>query len=118
MWAGSKADEYAHDAEGGVYADLDVEAFQSLDEVLLPLGEHATAHLFEEPATHWDAHDTVISNGMMAAPVAHPLLLAVLRSIRPHAVLAEAGVLVFLSSSARLALSLIGERKEEDEAEA
>jgi mannosyltransferase OCH1-like enzyme len=62
-------------SEGGVYADMDVEAFRPLDEVLTPRGAAPTIHLFEEPATHWEAHGTVISNGMMAAPPKHPLLL-------------------------------------------
>ena len=82
-------------AEGGVYADLDVEAFLPLDEVVAPRGEYPTAHLFEEPATHWDAHDTVISNGMMAAPPSHPLMMALMRSIRPVAA-------VFASSGSHL----------------
>ena len=78
-------------SEGGVYADMDVEAFRPLDEVLTPRGAAPTIHLFEEPATHWEAHGTVISNGMMAAPPKHPLLLAVLRSIRPVAAVFASG---------------------------
>ena len=41
--------------------------------------------LFEEPASHWEAHGTVVSNGLMGAPQGHPLLLKLLRSITPVA---------------------------------
>lgn len=40
---------------------------------------------FEEPVTHWEAHNTVISNGLMASPKGHPLLKRILKSIRPVA---------------------------------
>lgn len=80
-------------AAGGVYADLDVEAFRPLDQLLAPVAavgeKHGAArpvlHLFEEPVPHWDAHDTVVSNGLIAAPAGHPMLLRLLKAIRPIA---------------------------------
>lgn len=95
-------------AEGGVYADMDVEAFLPLDDVLAPRGAAPTAHLFEEPATHWDMHGTVISNGMMSAPPQHPLLLAVLRSIRPVAA-------VFASGGSKMLQGALAKCAEEEE---
>ena len=87
-------------AEGGVYADLDVEAFKPLDKLLMPTGAASTAHLFEEPVTHWTIHDNVISNGLMASPPEHPLMLAILRSIRPVAA-------VFASTGSHLVQSAL-----------
>ena len=69
--------------EGGVYADLDVECFQPLDELFASFSSRSVLQLFEEPATHWDHHNTVISNGLMASPKGHPLLKRILESIRP-----------------------------------
>ena len=48
--------------------------------------------LFEEPASHWDAHGTVISNGLMAAAPEHPLLHEFIGAVRPvPAVFASTG---------------------------
>ena len=41
--------------------------------------------LFEEPVSHWSAHDTVVSNGLIAAPQGHKLLKKLLRAINPGA---------------------------------
>ena len=78
-------------AEGGVYADLDIEAFQPLDEVLDAEETAASFLFFEEPPTHWKAHNTVISNGLMAAPPGHTLLLRMLKAIRPVADVFQSG---------------------------
>ncbi|KAL1523053.1 hypothetical protein AB1Y20_018013 [Prymnesium parvum] len=72
-------------AEGGVYADLDVEAFLPFDAVTDAKETLGALLLFEEPATHWEAHGTVISNGLIASPQAHPLLLRLMSAIRPVA---------------------------------
>ena len=69
-------------AEGGLYIDLDIEAFQPLDH-LLQAEARPTMHLFEEPVPHWSAHDTVVSNGLLASPKGHPLLLRLLSAVRP-----------------------------------
>ena len=69
-------------AEGGLYADLDIEAFQSLDRIL-QAEARPTTQLFEEPVPHWSAHDTVVSNGLLASPKGHPLLFRLLSAIRP-----------------------------------
>lgn len=68
-------------AMGGVYADLDVDAYRPLDELLAS----PALQLFEEPYPHWAAHGNVISNGLVIAPRGHPLLLRILRAIRPTA---------------------------------
>ena len=72
-------------AEGGIYADLDVEAFQAIDDVVDDAQTRGAILLFEEPATHWEAHGTVISNGLIASPAGHPFMMRMLKSIRPVA---------------------------------
>lgn len=97
-------------AEGGVYADLDVEAFQPLDEVLDAAETRSSLIFFEEPATHWTAHDTVLSNGLLASPKSHPLLRRLLeRGVRPVAEVFKSGGSHMLQ--AELA-SCVGEEEE------
>lgn len=70
-------------AEGGLYADLDVECFHPFDETLESKGTRGAVLFFEEPSSHWEAHNTIVSNGLMAAPCAHPLLSRLLHAIKP-----------------------------------
>uniref|UniRef100_A0A7S2IU08 Uncharacterized protein n=1 Tax=Haptolina brevifila TaxID=156173 RepID=A0A7S2IU08_9EUKA len=69
-------------AEGGVYADLDIESFQPLDKVIEDEATKGSFLFFEEPVTHWKAHETILSNGLMAAPRGHTMLTRMLSSIQ------------------------------------
>ena len=66
-------------SEGGLYADLDIECFKPLDGRLKSLG--SALAFFEEPSTHWTAHGTVVSNGMIGAAAGHPMLLRLIRGV-------------------------------------
>ena len=70
-------------AEGGVYADVDIEALRSFDEVIDAEETRSSVQFFEEPATYWSAHAVILSNGLIAAPRAHPLMLRLLQRIKP-----------------------------------
>ena len=97
-------------AEGGLYADLDVEAFRPFDEMVDAKEMRGSVLLFEEPATHWDAHGTVVSNGLIAAPKGHPLLLRLLQAIRP---ISE----VFASGGSHMLQATLQSCRDEEEAD-